>query len=376
MVGDDAIPPAMLPPPPCLHDCLALGQIEVGLPRIPPSSDSKNTSTSATENGAASPAAAGAAANTASSSSSNRQNEEIRRLPLLLRWLEQSRPLTLIPTLVGLEEHAAIDDDDDNGSPEERDELIEEAVARLEDRAALFSKAEPVQRVACQLAPSACLRIRRLPPLSRRRRRPQQDAEWYYETTQLQAIALDPLKSAAAAAAAAVNAKGLKKLRRLSGATQTEALDGNGPDELQGRSDSSDNYYEDDLDELGGKEISMDVPSTMSNPDGQNSKTKKRKKQDRRIRTSLELANASEDSLDYMVLKTLQELTRLTVDSLQANASLFLSTEDSILAEPARQQGIGGGGTTSRDLGAILASLMVHAPVLRHEHVAVCTIIH
>ena len=195
-----------------LHDYLALGQVEAGLQQ------------------------------------SNPDEEEIARLPLFLRLLTQARPLSSVPF---------------RNKPPHADQLIDEAVARLEDRAAMYSSAETVQTVACHLAPAVCRKfLRKATPAS--------------------------LSS---------NAPSTSK--------RTDQLD-------------EDSITEDeDMDE------------------------------EQRQGESL-----SEDTLEYSVWKTLNELQN--PDEI---------TDDSLLAQPK--------GTAEADLGATVVSILHHAPKLKHRDVAV-----
>lgn len=299
---------------PTLHDCLALGAVEIGLK--PSTVDTPG---------------------------------EIHRLPLLLRLLSQARPLSAVPTLslmnaadsstTAASDRRSVDNDDDAYDP-----VIEQAVARMEDRAALHSAAEGVHVVACHLAPTICKRISRLPPLRKKKK--------LWDTTELEIVAQHPLGTSS-------TTNNNNKQRRQLPDSPAYATPGNddGDDELQ----YSDLDHSDEMDDGDNVEGVAAI------------KSKKRKSSliDPRAAS---FANASEDSPEFAVLKTLQELARLTVASLSTTTTVSLSKiDDSTLAEAARQAESVGGAMVSGDLGSTVAALMHHAPVLRHKHVAVRT---
>jgi len=251
--------------------------------------------------------------------------EEVHRLPALLRLLSSSRPLSSIPSFKP-----------EDSIEESRDEVIEEAVQRLEDRAALYSVAEGVEVTACHLAPSVCRKISKLSPLEK-------DSNGVYKTEQLSVLTQNPVNPCF-------------KRRKLSmGVPEQSTSDYIQPDEAQPSEDEN----EDDISDV-----------EMGNDD------------QKRRRLSSERESyipASEDSQEATVTKTLSELVSLVVQSLSTSVeerhSLALSIDDSILAE-ARQgnnQAVDsvGGAMVASDLGSTLGSLMHHAPVLRHRHVAV-----
>jgi hypothetical protein len=370
---------------PSLHDCLALGQVEVGL--------------ATTQN------PTGNSSSSSSSSSSSGSTEEVHRLPLLLRWLHQARPWTQVPELIGLDEKP--DATAATGAPQDatrkEDAVLEEAVARMEDRAALYSVAEGVQLVACHLAPAACLRASRLPPLRRQRTNHQTEAT-DYDTTPLMALAQNALAAPKAMAPATTGNSTIspKKQRRSSlsgsggggGGPNSDAVATDrwetDPDELHGGRGGSDGS---DLEDYGVADMKSnttphmeggdDGPSLHTSAVANTNKKRSRKSTEKRAQSSQALfGQASPDSVEYLVLHTLQELIRLVADSLSpsnhSSATITkLSSDDLLLAEPARQAMGGddassvGGAMDAHDLGVTLVSLLHNAPVLAHEHVAV-----
>jgi hypothetical protein len=106
-------------------------------------------------------------------------------------------------------------------------------------------------------------------------------------------------------------------------------------------------------------------------------------------RESALIAGAAEDSQEAFCTKTLSELALLVVQSLSLSSDdhinynndatsspqqqQILSMEDSILSEARIMSSstMGGVMAVGSDLGATVASLMHHVPVLRHDHVAV-----
>ena len=131
--------------PLCLHDCLSLGEIELGLIQ------------------------------------SNRAVEEIQRLPLFLRVLSLTRPLASISILETDEDGNHGDGD---GDSKKNDPLVNRVVERLEHVAATYSVAEGVDVLTCHLAPSVSRKISKLPPLQMK------GSDW--DTTALATVARNP----------------------------------------------------------------------------------------------------------------------------------------------------------------------------------------
>jgi hypothetical protein len=325
--------------PSSLHDCLALGQVEAALPR-----------------------------------SATPSSEEVHRLPVLLRLLQQSRPLSSVPTFpVGFEEQAEKKEEEQGEASQEPDAVIEEVVARLEDRAAMYSAAEAVQMVACHVAPAVCRRMGRLSAIRKKR-------SGAYDTFDLEAVVASNHPSQ-------VLALGAKRRRASSKPLLSTPV---GDDDL---AQSGSKMSEDDMG------LEEEPPAAESGEKKEPALSgKKRRRRSMHDRESISAVAASEDSQEFAVYKTMQELARLTVQSLQESPgttadieepgetaataaaedvdSFSIQMEDSILAVPRQPSqrladGVGGGATVAgSDLGATAASLMHHLPVLRHDHVA------
>jgi hypothetical protein len=301
-----------------LHDSLSLGEIELGL------------------------------------SANHRPSlEEVRRLPILLRLLSSSRPLSSIPTF-------PLPTQDETEEIEEptSDEIIEEAVNRLEDRAALYSAAEGVEVVACHLAPFVCRKMSRLAPL-------QKNGLGEFRTEELSLLVSNPAVSS--------RAKRLKLSSVAASAQQHKSsADAILSDDSQAAMDDNERGFMSDEDMI-------DIDST-------NNSKRRRGASDRE---SLPAAGDSEDSQEATVIKTLSELASLVIRSLKStpdseddadigeSGTLALTIEDSILAEGRQGSTAMGsvcGAMVTSDLGSMVAALMHHAPVLRHRHIAVSSI--
>jgi hypothetical protein len=326
-----------------LHDSISLGEVELGL-----------------------------------SCEHRPSEEEVRRLPLLLRLLSSSRPLSSIPTFP----LPPLDEEDENdellSSKSDTDVIIQQAVNRLEDRAALYSAAEGVEVVACHLAPYVCRKISRLAPLQRTKVKggstsgSGKTGGGEFGTEELARLAANPVLASTSRSSSASTSKRQKV-----------------------SSEASDDLQTDDLDE---DEDMADVSGDATATATQNANNKRRRASSA-VHESVLAAGNSEDSQEATVIKTLSELALLVVQALQSTAtprkedndgggegeeksSLSLTIEDSILAEPRQGQGsgsasaasmgsVGGGAMVASDLGSMVVSLMHHAPVLRHRHVAV-----
>jgi hypothetical protein len=176
-----------------LHDCLSLGEVELGLTVSAP------TTPAATSIGAVGQLEAPVLQHQDHTVNSRPPDpEEIRhRLPLLLRLLQDSRPLSSIPDVMlavrdnkvpssadqkqaqgigeaepttegdaATSEKTAKEPSDGvvTSAPASRkkgDVVVQGAVDRLEDSVAMDPTAEDVERVACRLAPLACRRMLR-----------------------------------------------------------------------------------------------------------------------------------------------------------------------------------------------------------------------
>lgn len=315
-----------------LHDCLALGEVEHCL-----------------------------------SPEDGPLEEEVQRLPMLLRILSAARPLSSIPSLLPTDHP----DEDDNEEEEDTDSLIQAAVDRLEERAAIYSAAEGVEVVACHLAPSLCRRLAKV--------RPPSMVNGRYQVAELQAAAAQPMLVSRS------------KRRKLSELPKEAMASTAAADDLRALHSEEEQNDEDDL-------SSSSSVDDLRPPPG-DALTRKRSHE----RESLLLA--AEDSQESTVAKTLSEVVHLVVQALKnvpenaqavdaaaagtkpedgtgaggANDSasrLPIAMDDSILAEArtsARAIESVGGAMAGSDLASTVAALMHHAPVLRYMHVAVCT---
>ena len=278
---------------PSLHDWLALGDLEVAL--APEKRDEDDL---------------------------DRRKDEIRHLPLLLRILSASQPLSSIPSII--EQHTE--------SVEGTDPLVDEVVSRLEDVAATYSAAEGVDALTSYHAPSICRKISRLPPLKRQKRK----GQW-------------KIQDLASVAASPVGGSPRKKRRH------SEGLSSAGDEIL------ANDVENDDNDVSGDDDMSVE-DSAGDAAQGQRSDTR------------VEAKAASADSQEAMTTRCLTEIASLVVASLEPfsenkedeegspNGFSLTVTTDSLLSEP--------GSGLHCHLGATLSGIMHHAPVLRNQHVA------
>ena len=108
-----------------LHDCLSLGEIALGLQN----DDKANTTKQ-------------------EASHHDRSIQEIHRLPLFLRILSMTRPLSTITSLPSSEKREESEQiEQNNEEVEEKDDLVDQVVERLEQVAATYSVAEGVDVV-------------------------------------------------------------------------------------------------------------------------------------------------------------------------------------------------------------------------------------
>ena len=340
------------PPVLSLHDSLALGEVELGL---------------TTED---------------QTSNSEKQLGEIHRLPVLLRLLSAARPLSSVPSFWDAPNENGDNNDDDDPTTTTAvpiDELANQIVARLEDVAATYSVAEGVDVVACHLAPSICRNLSKVAPLKRQRRESlaaavgsngnSTDGARGWETQELMVVGANPRSSF--------------KRPRLSPTTTTATT--NLP---SGEGKAAESADELNLEEECGAAGSVG----MLSEGGLSSDEEGRASADRRLsRRGSEPSEAAgaEDSQEELVSKTLSDLAVLVASSLEpikldhqdvdADSSsrqgrFLLAVVDSALSEPFRTPSAADsvrGVMTGSDLGSTVAALMHHAPVLRHQHVAV-----
>jgi hypothetical protein len=258
----------------------------------------------------------------------DRRNDEIRRLPLLLRILSASQPLSSIPSIT----------QDTKSVEGTTDPLVDDVVSRIEDVAATYSEAEGVDALTSHHAPSICRKISRLSPLKREKRKRQ----W-------------KIQDLASVAASPVGGSPRKKRRQSSGGLLTVG------EEIQANDNESEN-----------EEVSSDDDMSVED-DADNAA------HGQRSDTRVEARAASADSQEAMTTRCLTEIASLVVASLEpfsqnkedeegSPSSLSLSiTTDSLLSGPA--SGL------HCHLGATLSALMHHSPVLRNRHVAASIVV-
>ncbi|KAL3924619.1 MAG: hypothetical protein SGILL_000933 [Bacillariaceae sp.] len=355
-----------------LHDCLSLGEVEIGLENQKQELKSKDNNK---EDNADDTSTATAAAK------SQRATSEIHRLPYVLRLLSSTRPLASISVMDLLQQNNSSSEDKDADANADQkqgtDKLVDGVVDSLEDVAATYSIAEAVDVVTNHLAPSLTKKISRIKPLTRTTTATMTttvdgvavEEEW--DTAALADVARDPITLPS------------KRKRGLKTVTlDTTASAASNPPEGGTMLSSDDAASEDGPEDGPDDEAGTSVP------------LKKRRQAYRR--DSIE-TNA-EDSQENTFTKTLAELASLVVRSLNSNgcsqnpgkdpsqqaaeddnqtsgeqgkASFALRTDDSILSEHFRGANEGtGGAMEGSDLGSTVSAIMYHAPVLRSKHVA------
>lgn len=278
---------------PSLHDWLTLGDLEVALDRE--KRDEQDL---------------------------DHRNDEIRRLPLLLRILSASQPLSSIPSII-------------QGSKSlegTTDPLVDAVVSRIEDVAATHSEAEGVDALTSFHASSICRKISRLSPLKREKRKRQ------WKIQDLASVGVSPMGGSP------------RKKRILTVG-----------DEIQANGNASDNEEVSGVDDMSVEDGAGITAHEQSSD------------------TCVEARTASADSQEAMTTICLIEITSLVVASLEtfsqnkdddegSPSSLSLSiTADSLLFGPA--SGL------HCHLGATLSALMHHSPVLRNRHVAASIVV-
>jgi hypothetical protein len=316
-----------------LHDCLALGEVELGLGRCQLHTKEEKKDDDDRK-------------------LSVRNNDqlallEIQRLPYMLRLLSSARPLVSITVF---RSSSGPDTDDDL----KRDVVVDTLVDRLEDVAAMYSVGEEVDVVSNYLARSLTKNISRLRPLSKHCETIGNSKVINWDTSILAEVGRDPISHSS-------------KRKREVGATEGGSFIP--PHESPSTPDSEPDVFDCD-------QIHASVP--------------RKKRKCSHQKHSLEVA--AEDSQEATFVKTLSELVSLVVASLdcsgiesstqdgddephvsegKAETSFALKADDSLLsgAESGADEEAGGAMDVS-DLGSTLADIMHYAPVLRSEHVA------
>lgn len=336
------------------HDALALGQYENALTTVADESSNKTSSRVA----------------------------EIHRLPLLLRLLSASRPLSSLPDLpkesegrkegdeVETEEEEE-EDKETTSQDTEKDVWLDDIVQRLEDRAALYSAAEGVEVLAGHLAPHVCRKWSKLPSIPRTTKSPTSPlSSSYYDTSSLEQAA-----------------RSVGRRRKLS-ETSLGALseDGNVLDDYN-RLDAIEEEEEEDNDDVGDHRSSIKRRKTSTSSLGVIPLSSLERRQSTQASlTDRELA--AEDSQQALATKSWTELALLVSQSLQTplptihgdtnvRGIIPLTVDEaSILAQaqPSTKGSNSESSTTglmAADVSATLTSLLHHTPVLRYDHVAV-----
>ena len=403
-----------------LHDSIALGNYEEGLllseTHVPPQEkkevitasivvmDEEDTTTNVTTN----------IQEEQQQHKHKQQQAEVERLPLLLRVLSKCRPLAAHDNTVSLtksfqQQHGTTidekkikrnskkdedenDDDNDNDNDDDNDvvdEVLEAAIRRLEDRAAVYSVSEGVEVVACHLSPFVCRKISKLPPCRRRRhcRNPSSSttttttnsekgtsnlpppsssssssnrsssgstsrSRGHYlpwDTSELTAVALNPASSRFQQQSSSNNKRRKGKSGEAVGAmttTQTMGTDADDDDLSKAEDNENDNDDENDNNNNNNNNNS-DMERTV----GQHLK-RKRPQQKLKVRDSIRLAlGAAEDSLESFVTKTLSELALLVVQYLEHENKVFAATAATAAASAQSlvigSEGSGNGGNTT-----------------------------
>lgn len=326
----------------CLHDCLSLGEVELGLTQLPQPSDNAVEYT-------------GAEKSILSTTICDTKDDEIDRLPILLRILQSSRPLSSIPIFADMTPTSLSGENHDDTT----DSTVSEVANRLEDRAALYSATEGVQVVACHLAPAVTRSFGRLPPLSK-----------------IHSFNPNTFSNISGSLDISYNTLPLKQMFEKSVSAFGVANNTNPLISSLGKK---------------RKRISDDVVDDNDAP--------RSKARTGTLLHAEETSIVSEDTQEFVVTKTLHDLIRLTVTSLNQapfnsvassnmadddgdggggmlgeNMSLSITEHDSILSEAAKsthqEKQMG-----ACDLASTVASLMHYVPCLRHRHVSVCVLI-
>jgi hypothetical protein len=403
-----------------LHDCLSLGEVERGLTTTTTTTTTATTTTTVNPSLAASEGGDEPDTSTPARGSGPHPDEIRQRLPLLLRLLQESRPLSSIPDVFaggdkgpssadppppqrvveGQDEQtarAADSAETAKGASETKkvfdvnasasassysnkgggDPVVQGSVDRLEDRVAMDPTAEDVERVACRLAPVACRRmLHRTNRLSRGGGR----------TTTLHAMSDRDVQAMLSGATSTSNLNSTTKRPKLATtASKSPKPSPNEPEE----------DLEDD-DESGLSDAAED--RALAGEPGTED-TKKRRRRHVSSATAASPSRASliqlargEDSPEATVARTLEELVRLVraystppppnkQPSASANPAaaededgnrtwLDDALDDSLLAQEGRSHRHAGGGGEGSDLPSTIAALLHHAPLIQATDVA------
>jgi hypothetical protein len=352
-----------------LHDFISLGEVEAGLLSLP-DWEQFEKSQSVTEHCVTS------------------FDDEKNRLPFLLRVLQLSRPLSTIPTLDDC------DQSDDNCSSglffsqnnvnrkniNETDEqtrdaisndsIICNAVNRLEERAAVYGIAEGVEIVSCYLSPAVTRYVSRVPRLV-----PIKEDSITISSEKIQSTYLEKRFDTSLLERSIERTTSSNILGKRNGIGHPASK---GKKRRRPSTVGNDSVVHDDLSDSSCEEMINDS------------------KRGAKVNiTEVEVhsdAQVSKDSQEATVLKTFQDLARVTVLSLKqspsaarsdaamddenpdcmanrSNRALCISMQDSALSETAKTQQLHQTGIC--DLPSTVASLLHNSPCLGTRHVAV-----
>jgi hypothetical protein len=391
-----------------LHDCLSLGEVELGL------------TVSAPTTPAATPIGEVGQLHDALLQPQDRNinarppdPEHIRhRLPLLLRLLQDSRPLSSIPDvmLVGQEtsikvlssaeqkqgeaepkteggtattEKKAEEPNDDvvaSAPPprKKRDDLVQGAVDRLEDRVAMDPTAEDVEGVACRLAPLACRRMLR-------HHRARGGGGGGRRRTTLHSLSDHDVQMLLSSGATSTSNPTTKRTK-LASTTSLKP------------SPNQQDVEDADSDDDSGRFDTGNPPPQDASKDPISEDRKKRRRMSSALasspsRASLIQMARGEDAPETTVSRTLEELVRLVraYSTPQVSQSAFVAgrdvaaaaeddgtrpwldetmLDDSILAQEGRSHRLATVSGSGSDVPSTVASLLHHAPILQAKDVA------
>jgi len=324
-----------------LHDCISIGEIELGLERCRTFQTIHDDSLRQEEY--------------------SRSVEEVCRLPYLLRILSSTRPLASITPFVApnskLKGENTVqesgDTEDENSS--NNDDCLDRIVDHLEVVAATYSVAEDIDVVTNYLAPYVARNLSRLPQLYKTR----VDEESYsWDTEDLVAIAQDPF----------TKRKRRKRGQPLHSSRKKIKHD---TDDIDPRTSYSATGFEEDLltssDDEDQKKGNMDMafddqvdPRILAADDSQESTV---------IRTLSELVTLVVSSLDYHKKHDTEGEEEQQQHSISLNTGDILS-EKTISTLTSGHPGDIGGDPIGDELSSNIVAIMHNAPVLQSRHVA------
>jgi hypothetical protein len=369
-----------------LHDCLSLGEIELGLERrqsVRPNhkddTDEKKADIYLSWR----------------KEEYLRSVEEVRRLPYLLQLLSSTRPLASVQSFVASKSKSGGDSGKqisvgaaDTSSSDDDDDYLDRIVDRLEDVAATYSVAGGIDVVTNHLAPSVAKNLSRLPPLLKTRIDPNDDdknaknnKDYSWGTEGLVAVARDPIAKRKRLKKDPLSGSNKKTKQEKDGVNPETPNSANGMEDVLGTTSDEDEII-----------VAMDIELDETTEDRRASFTR---------RDSMLVA--AEDSQESTVIKTLSELASLVVTSLDHRSNhdvegdddqqqhsgaasggrkfsslLSLNTDD-ILSEKAASistsgrlgaADVGGDTMEGSDLSSTIFAIMHNAPVLQSRHVA------